>query len=79
MRVVGHQNRSEFEHDPVRALQRAMTWNNRDNAGTLAHPRGVFRGSQDFFNALDAQRALQQARLLNAPHVLPCSKVSDSA
>jgi hypothetical protein len=78
MRIVVHQNRSEFEPDPVRALQRAVTWNNRDNAGTLAHPRGVFRGSQDFFNALDAQRALQQARLLNAPHVVPSSQASAS-
>jgi hypothetical protein len=66
MRIVGHQNRSELEPDPVRAVQRAMAWRPADNLGSLPHPRGVFRGTQAFFNAMDSQRALSQARLLNA-------------
>ena len=66
MRIVGNQNRSELERDPVRAVQRALAWRPADNVGTLPHPRGVFRGTQAYFNAMDAQRALAQARLLNA-------------
>lgn len=66
MRIVGNQNRSELEPDPVRAVQRALAWRPADNVGTLPHPRGVFRGTHAFFNAMDAQRALTQARLLNA-------------
>jgi hypothetical protein len=67
MRIVGTQNRSELEFDPARALTRALAWRATDNVGTLAHPRGVFRGTQSYFNAMDAQRALAQARLLNTP------------
>lgn len=66
MRIVGHQNRSELETDPVRAVQRALAWRPADNVGSLPHPRGVFRGTQAFFNQMDAQRALAQARLINA-------------
>lgn len=67
MRIVGHQDRSELEFDPLRALARALAWNASDNPGTLAHPRGVFRGTSSYFDAMDAQRALAQARLLNLP------------
>ncbi len=67
MRIVGSQNRSELELDPVRAVQRALAWRPTDNVGTLPHPRGVFRGTHRFFNAMDARRAVEQARLLNAP------------
>ncbi len=66
MRIVGNQNRSELEPDPVRAVQRALAWLPVDNVGTLPHPRGVFRGTQAYFNAMDLQRAVTQARLLNA-------------
>jgi len=70
MRIVGHQNRSELELDPARALVRALQWRAQDNVGTLAHPRGVFRGTQSYFNAMDTQRAVAQARLLNAAAVI---------
>jgi hypothetical protein len=67
MRIVGQNHRNELEFDPARALVRALAWRASDNAGTLAHPRGVFRGTQHYFEAMDAQRALAQARLLNQP------------
>ena len=65
MRIVGHHHRSELEFVPERALLRALDWRASDNAGTLAHPRGIFRGTSSYFDGLDAQRALAQARLLN--------------
>jgi hypothetical protein len=67
MRIVGTQNRSELERDPVQAVARALVWRATDNKGTVAHPRGVFRGTHTYFEAMDAARALTQARMLNAP------------
>jgi hypothetical protein len=67
MRIVGTQNRSELELEPARALARALAWRATDNVGTLAHPHGVFRGTQSYFDAMDAERALAQARVLNGP------------
>jgi hypothetical protein len=67
MRIVGPKNRGELEPDPARAVVRALEWRATDNVGTLAHPRGVFRGTQAYFDAMDAERALTQARLLNTP------------
>lgn len=67
MRIVGTQNRSELEHNHVRAVARALAWRATDNVGTLTHPRGVFRGTHSYFDAMDASRAVCQARVLNAP------------
>ncbi len=70
MRIVGTQNRSELERDPVQVLTRALAWRTTDNKGTLAHPRGVFRGTQTYFEKMDAARALTQARVLNTPRTV---------
>jgi hypothetical protein len=70
MRIVGTQNRSEIETDAARMLVRALAWRGTDNVGSLAHPKGVLRGTHSYFNALDAARSLEQARLLNAPQSL---------
>lgn len=68
MRIIGSQNRTELELDPKRVVARALAWRVADNMGTVAHPRGVFRGTHAYFVAMDAQRAISQARILNAPH-----------
>ncbi len=66
-RVVGNQDRDEFETDPVlayrrgRALDRLLT-----NARTQA-PRGVLRATHTVLNRLDDDRAVEAARRLNIP------------
>ena len=66
MRIVGSQNRSELEFDEAKAIARAMQWDPSQNVGTIAHPKGIFRGTHRYFNELDEQRSIAQARLLNA-------------
>ena len=67
MRIVGKFQRTELEFDPARAIERAMLWRPDQNPGTIPHPKGVFRGTHAYFNALDYERSLAQARLLNKP------------
>lgn len=67
MRIVGKLQRTELELDPVRAVERALQWRPNQNPGTLPHPKGVFRGTHAYFNAMDYERALAQARLVNTP------------
>jgi hypothetical protein len=67
MRIVGNQNRTELELDPTLMMARALAWRATDNFGSVPHLRGVFRGTQAHFNAMDAARAIRQARVLNAP------------
>lgn len=66
-RIVGTQVRTEFIVDPVQALRRGAAL---DRIGpALLPPRaiGVMRTSHKVFNALDDQRQLDMARLLNRP------------
>ena len=66
MRIVGKQNRSEIELDPVKAYRRGRTLDAmlRNAAPPIA--RGVLRGTHEHFNRLDAKRQAQAARALNA-------------
>jgi hypothetical protein len=66
MRIVGFQDRSEIELDPVKAYQRGLILD-RMMRGTLPPVvRGVTRGTHDYFNRIDAARQVQAARALNA-------------
>jgi hypothetical protein len=67
VRIVGQHHRSELEFGLARTLVRALAWSASGNLGTLAHTGGLFRGTQSYFDAMDARRALAQARLLNQP------------
>lgn len=66
MRIVGSQDRSEIELDPVKAYRRA-----RELDALLPRigpplVRGVTRGSHEYFNRIDAERQRQIGRALNA-------------
>ena len=66
MRIVGSQDRSEIELDPVKAYRRGLVLD-RMMRGTLPPVvRGVTRGTHDYFNRLDAARQVYAARALNA-------------
>lgn len=66
MRIVGPQDRSEIELDPVKAYRRGLALD-RMMRGTLPPVvRGVTRGTHDYFNRIDAARQVQAARALNA-------------
>ncbi len=66
MRIVGLQNRSEIELDPLQAYRRGRALDAilRDAAPPIQ--RGVTRGSHEYFNRLDEQRQKQAARALNS-------------
>jgi hypothetical protein len=72
MRIVGNQNRDEFELDPVVALKRGAKIDEQMALIRVPHPRGVWRGTHAFFNAMDDKRAAEMARIVaNAPRVYP--------
>jgi hypothetical protein len=66
MRVVGDQNRSEIELDPVKAYWRGRVLDKLLRGTAPPIPRGVLRGTHEYFNRLDAEREAQIARALNA-------------
>ena len=66
MRIVGTQNRSEIELDPVKAFRRARALDALLAATAPAVVRGVQRGTHEHFNRVDAERQRQIARTLNA-------------
>jgi len=66
MRIVGLQNRSEIELDPLQAYRRGRALDAILRHAAAPIERGVRRGSHEYFNRLDAQRQKQAARALNA-------------
>jgi len=66
MRIVGHQDRSEIELDPVKAFRRGLELDAMMRGKLPPYPRGVTRGTHEFFNRVDAARQLQIARTLNS-------------
>jgi len=66
MRIVGQQNRSEIELDPLQAYRRGRTLDALLRQAAPPVQRGVTRGSHEYFNRLDAERQKQAARALNA-------------
>jgi hypothetical protein len=65
MRIVGRQNRSEIELDPVEALRRGSILDAMLRAAIPPVARGVTRGSLEYFNRVDAERQIETARKLN--------------
>jgi len=66
MRVVGKQNRSEIELDPVKAYRRGRVLDAMLRSAEPPIKRGVTRGTHEYFNRLDEERQKQMARALNA-------------
>ena len=66
MRIVGEQNRSEIELDPVEAYRRGRALDAMLRSVAPPIARGVMRGTHEYFNRLDAERQTQVARALNA-------------
>ena len=65
-RTVGTQNRSEIELDPVCAYRRGRALDRMLRGAAPPRPRGVTRGTHEYFNRVDAERQVQIARRLNA-------------
>lgn len=66
MRIVGNQNGNEIELDPAAAYVRGRRWEAMLRAAQLPGPRGVTRGSQDYFQRIDEARMLKTARRIHA-------------
>ncbi len=66
-RVVGNQDRDEFETDPVIAYRRGRSLDRLLADARLQVPRGVLRATHSVLNRLDDDRAVQAARRLNMP------------
>jgi hypothetical protein len=72
MRIVGNKNRDEFASSPEEALRRGALIDSQMALMRLPHPRGVWRGTHAFFNAMDDSRAVALAqRVAEAPRVYP--------
>ena len=65
MRVVGHKRRSEFERDPAEAYRRARALDAMLPSVLPPRPRGVTRGTHEYFNQVDDARMIEAARKLN--------------
>ncbi|MDQ3260340.1 MAG: hypothetical protein M3Q00_06060 [Pseudomonadota bacterium] len=65
MRIVGNQNRTEIELDPLTAYRRGRKLDAILRAARLPIPRGVMRGSHDYFQRLDEARMIETARRVN--------------
>jgi hypothetical protein len=65
MRVVGNQDRTEIELDPVKAHLRTRILDGLLRRALPPYPRGVWRGTHEYFNRLDALRQAEIARRLN--------------
>ena len=66
MRIVGTQNRSEIELDPVKAYRRGRELDALLPRTAPPVVRGVTRGSHAHCNRIDDERQRQIARALNA-------------
>jgi hypothetical protein len=74
MRIVGNKNRDEFVSSPLEALRRGATIDAQMALMKLPHPRGVFRGTHAYFNAIDDKRSEGLARrVAEAPRVYVAS------
>lgn len=65
MRIVGRENRTEIELDPVKAYRRARALDAVLQAALPPIRRGVTRGTHEYFNRLDAARQIDAARRIN--------------
>ena len=65
MKIVGDQDRSEIELDPVKAYRRGKALDAMLRGALLPRARGVMRASHAEFMRIDAERQIEQARVLN--------------
>lgn len=65
-RTVGAQDRSEIELDALKAYRRGRVLDRMLRTAAPPRPRGVTRGTHEYFNRVDAERQVQIARDLNA-------------
>ena len=63
--IIGKQNRSEIELDPVKAYRRGRVFDAMLRSATPPIQRGVTRGTHEYYNRLDDERQMQMARALN--------------
>lgn len=58
MRIVGNQNRQEFASSPQEAMERGVRLDAMTRLPGVPdfQPRGVFRGTQAWFDAQDADK-----------------------
>ena len=73
MRVVGTQDRTEFEPDPVKAWHRGRQLDALLATALPERPRGVWRAQHTEFNHLDDEWQLTIARRVNASQGAPLS------
>lgn len=66
MRVVGNQERSDIEPDPIKAFHRGLALDAMMHGLLPPVERGVTRGTHAYFNRLDDARQTRAARALNA-------------
>jgi hypothetical protein len=72
MRIVGDKNRDEFVLDPIEAMRRGATLDQQMKILLPPHSRGVWRGTHQFFNRMDDERAAAMAERVNlAPRAYP--------
>lgn len=65
MHIVGTEDRTAFELEPLRAWRRARRLDEILRAATPIRPRGVFRATHAAMNAEDDARMLDVARRIN--------------
>ena len=65
-RIVGTRVRSAIVLDPVEACRRGRTLDSMLRGVAPARPRGVTRGTHEYFNRVDEERQVLIARKLNA-------------
>ncbi len=70
-KLVGTMDRSEFVTDPAEAWRRGRALDRRLAAAVAPHTRGVIRATHTELNRRDDLRALEIARLINSPRILP--------
>ena len=73
MRIVGNQDRSEFELDPVKAWHRGRQLDALLATALPERPRGVWRAQHAELNRLDDEWQLAIARRVNASQGAPLS------
>jgi len=72
VRIVGSKNRDELVLDPIEAIRRGLRLDQQMKILLIPHPRGVWRGTHEFFNRMDDERATAMAKRVDqSPHAYP--------
>ena len=65
MRIVVDESQIEIELDPVKAMRRGMELDAVMRGTLPPYPRGVTRGTHEYFNRIDDARRAAAAPILN--------------